>query len=131
MILQKLYGNYKIEITGVIAWTVFTFGALNLIPIYITSEFIHIKVFLICSVIFLLYLFSYYRSAFSFKKFLVIMLIYNVGFCLLNLPYNHLVYFPAAEFDLSGAVITGLINLTICFVVYSVIKKIIAVRTKK
>jgi hypothetical protein len=122
--------TYKIEITGVIAWALFSFATIKFIHIYIDTVLSHLLTYGICSLIFLLYFFTYYRSNFGLKKFLFLMLAFNIGFHLLDATYLWLINIREFDYDLGAMITMILADLFLCFFVYLGINKIIS-RYKK
>lgn len=125
MNLIKVYNTYKIEITGVIAWALFSFAAVRFIPIYIPTKFAHLLTHNICSLVFLFYFFIYYRSEFGIKKFLFLMLAFNLGFHFFNFLYQQLLDIHGYKFELVPIIALILLNLLLCFFVYLIIIKVI------
>lgn len=125
MSLKDIYNTYKIEITGVIAWIFFSFATVRFIPIYINTKLAHLLTYNICSLLFLAYFFMYYRTEFSTKKFLILILIFNLGFSFLNNTYQWLVYLRKFEFDIETIVATIFINFLLWFPIYFITNQII------
>jgi hypothetical protein len=125
MNVRRIYTEHKIEITGVISWIVFTYGAIILIPIYVTKEFTHVIIYGLCSLLFLLFFFLHYRTKFRFIYFLILILVFNIGFALLQVLYEYLIDLEPPRRDIGDTVELMLADLALCSFFYFVINGII------
>jgi hypothetical protein len=123
---SKIYSNYKVEITGIISWVLFAFGAVKLWGVFLSKTFLPFLLpYNICSIIYLLYFTSYYKPDFGVKKFILLVISFNVGFYLLHFSYFWLVALERIEIPISSLIASFVINAVLCTIVYLIICAII------
>ena len=118
----QLYRNYRIEISGLMAWSVFTTSAVKFVPIFLHFQWVTISTFFFCSILFLAYFFIYYRKNFTFKKFFVLNLVFSIGFLVLHYTYSNALYLYST--DIEPAFVFGVLfsNLILSLILYGAIR---------
>lgn len=121
--ISQFARQYKIELSGILAWVLFTFAALRLIDICISqSLWVYFGVYSLCSLMYTWYFSVYYRPHFTFLRFLFIILIFNIGIHLSDFTYDQVVYLREEGMRLAGRIFFAVINLIFSTFSYFIIR---------
>jgi hypothetical protein len=118
---------YKIELSGILAWALFTFAATKLCGVYIHKPFSSLITYNVSAVLALLYFFSYYRQEFSLNKFFIVSLSINILAQSFLVLYNWLLNLSGSgpEFDIAGLFAVLVVNMIVLSLVYSLMRVIV------
>jgi RsiW-degrading membrane proteinase PrsW (M82 family) len=125
MEIKNLFDRYKIELTGLGSWAFFTCAAVKFSAIYSHILLVRLSTYSICSIFFLLYFFSFYRSRFEPKKFIILLFCYNFIVQITLLLYSYLFILRPLEFNIPLLVIELLLNLVLLACIYLIVRVII------
>lgn len=114
---ERKISDFTVISTGVIAWSLFAFGAIKLVVIYaahpsVTALIAHN----VASIIFLLYFIGYLKSRFTIFHLLILWLSYNAGVIACNWFYNYLFVLRPPALLISTIAVLAISNLVVLLI---------------
>jgi len=121
--------NFKVLTTGLFAWLLFSFGSLKLSVIYAPNSLLaYIIIYNITGILFLLYFYSYLRSKFDFKMFLILVILFNISMHLFEYTYQELLIIHRAATNNALIIFSVSTNLVLMVICYAILRRILKFR---
>jgi hypothetical protein len=128
MRIRSFLTTYKVELTGIPSWGLFTFAASSLATVFISWPFAGLVSYNLCALISLLYFFSYYRRAFTMGKFFIFFAGLSTTNIALHFAYNQLLLLQSPDYPFFSAFLICGLNLLLLGSVYFILSHYIRKR---
>lgn len=123
--------DLKILTTSLLAWIVLTFSILKLIVIYVANPLLtYLTTYNFTSLLFLLYLLSYFGFRFRYKLFLTIVTFYNLGILFCDFMYDKVILLESVKFGVVRNIFFLIINYIFLHISYFIALKIKEIRKR-
>lgn len=129
---QNIKNDFKVELSGVLSWALLSFSIVKLSLIYSSHPIlIFLITYNICSIIFLLFFFGFYKERHSFIKHIRLTFFYNVAMLVYDILYNELIliYKTELSYKVAAFIAIFVFNLFLSAIFYFVFKKLRKLKT--